>query len=87
MVIAIPAPLVVQGDDEEVGVFEICQGFLSGSGCIKQNCITKGTTHAVKDRCAQQESLDTFGLPLQDFFNQIENGQRDWLKASFWQAP
>jgi len=31
MVIAVPMPLVVQGDDEQVGVFEIFQGFLPGS--------------------------------------------------------
>ena len=31
MVITVPAPLVVQGDDEEVGVFEIFQGLLSGN--------------------------------------------------------
>ena len=31
----------------------------------------KGTAQAVKDGCAQQKSLDAFGLLLQDFFNQI----------------
>jgi hypothetical protein len=30
-VIAIPTPLVVQGDDEQVGVLEIFQGFLPGN--------------------------------------------------------
>ncbi len=38
---------------------------------VEQNSITKGTAHAVKDGCAQQESLNAFGLLLQDFFNQI----------------
>ena len=28
MVIAVPAPLVVQGDEEQVGAFEIFQGLL-----------------------------------------------------------
>ena len=36
-----------------------------------QNGITKGAAHAVEDGRAQQESLDAFGLLLQDFFNQI----------------
>ena len=31
MVIAVPAPLVIQRDDEQVGAFEIFQGFLPGS--------------------------------------------------------
>ena len=72
MVIAVPAPLVVQGDDEQVGVFEIFQG----SACpeadgVEQNSITQGAAHAVEDGCAQQKSLDAFGLLSQDFFNQI----------------
>ena len=73
MVITIPAPLVVQGDDEQVGAFEIFQGFLPGSrsGGFEQNGITQGAAQAVEDGCAQQESLNAFGLLLQDFFNQI----------------
>ena len=71
MVIAVPAPLVIQGDDEQVGVFEIFQGFLPGSRGVEQNGITQGAAQAVEDGCAQQESLDAFGLLLQDFFNQI----------------
>ena len=35
MVIAVPTPLVVQGDDEEVGMFEIFQGFLPGSSGLE----------------------------------------------------
>jgi len=31
MVIAIPTPLIVQREDEQVGLFEIFQGFLSGN--------------------------------------------------------
>ena len=31
MVIAVPTPLVVQRDDEQVGAFEVLQGFLPGS--------------------------------------------------------
>ena len=71
MVIAVPAPLVVQGHDEQVGAFEIFQGCLPGSSRIEQNGITQGARHAVEDRCAQQEILDAFGLLPEDFFNQI----------------
>ena len=38
---------------------------------VEQNGITKGTAHAVEDGCAQQESLNDFGLLSQDFFHQI----------------
>ena len=71
MVIAVPTPLVVQRDDEQVGAFEIFQGCLPGSRRGEQNGITKGAAHAVEDRGAQQERLDAFGLLSQDFFHQI----------------
>ena len=71
MVIAVPAPLVVLGDDEQVGVFEIFQGCLPGNRWVEQNGITKRSAHAVEDGSAQQESLDAFGLLLQDLFKQI----------------
>jgi len=78
-VIAVPAPLVVQRDDEQVSAFEVLQGGLTivqapgdllppGSG---ENGITQGTTHAAKDGGAQQKCLDTRGLPLQHFFDQV----------------
>src|SRR5262249_9861614 len=77
MVVTVPAPLVVQRDDKQVGSFEILQGFLPGSrrsGALStplQNSITKRATQAVENRRAQQESLDALGLLLQDFLNQI----------------
>ncbi len=71
MVIAVPAPLVVQGHDEQVGAFEIFQGCLPGNRRIEQNGITQRAAEAVEDRCAQQERLDAFGLLPEDFFNQI----------------
>ena len=71
MVIAIPTPLVVQGYEEQVGVFEILEGCLPGSRGIEQNGITQRAAQAVEDRCAQQERLDAFGLLPEDFFHQI----------------
>ena len=71
MMITIPVPPVVQGNKEQVGVFEILEGCLPGSRRIEQDGITKGAAHALEDRCAQQESLHAFGLLFQDFFNQI----------------
>ena len=71
MVIAVPPPLVVQGDEEQVGAFEIFQGCLPGNRGVEQNGITQGAAQAVEDRCAQQERLDAFGLLPEDFFHQI----------------
>ena len=71
MVIAVPTPLVVQGDEEQVGVFEIFQGFLPGTRGVEQNGITQGARHPVEDGRAQQERLDAFGLLPEDFFHQI----------------
>ena len=78
MVIAVPMPLVVQGDDEQVGLFEIFQGFLPGSIGVAQNGssyetdgITKGAAQAVEDGRAQQKSLNAFGLPVKDWMKLV----------------
>lgn len=71
MVIAVPAPLVVQRDEEQVDAFEIAQRFLPGNRGVEQHGITEGTAQAVEDRRAQEESLDACGLLVQDFFDQI----------------
>lgn len=34
----------------------------------------------------ENKAFDQVRRKTQDFFNQVENGQRDWLKAAFWQA-
>src|SRR5437660_7967647 len=57
MVIAVPASLVIQGDEEQVGVFEIFQGCLPGTRGGEQNGITKRAAQAVQDRCTQQKGL------------------------------
>src|SRR5438105_464869 len=65
MVIAVPMPLVVQGDDEQVGAVEQFQGGLPGSGGVEQNGITQRTAQALQDRGAQQKRLDAFRLLLE----------------------
>src|ERR1700730_5477254 len=47
LVIAIPTPLVVQGDEEQVGVFDRLEGCLPGTRGGEQNGITQGATQAV----------------------------------------
>src|SRR5450759_4256187 len=71
MVIAIPSPLVVLRDNEQVGALEIFQGCLPGNGWVEQNSVAKRPAHSVEDRSAQQESLYIFGLLVQDLFKQI----------------
>src|SRR5260221_538933 len=71
MMIAVPTPLVVQGDDEQVGMFEIFQGGLPGNRRVEHNGITQGAAEAVEDGRAQQERLDAFGLLPENFFKQI----------------
>src|SRR5688572_17367785 len=43
MMVAVPAPLVVQGYQEEVCALQILEGFLSGRRRIQQNCLTQRT--------------------------------------------
>src|SRR6059058_4878781 len=50
LVIAVPPPLVVQGDEEQVGAFDILEGFLPGTRGVQQNGITKRAAQAVEDR-------------------------------------
>src|SRR5436305_2114617 len=57
MVIAVPTPLVVQGDEEQVGAFEILEGCLPGNRGVQQNGITQQARQPVEDRRAQQKSL------------------------------
>ena len=71
MVIAVPPPLVVQGDDEQVGAFEIFQRCSPGTRGVEHNGITQGATEAVQDGRAQQERLDAFGLLPENFFHQV----------------
>src|SRR5438034_6114776 len=52
MVIAVPTPLVVQGDEEQVGVFDILEGCLPGTRGVQQNGITKRAAQTVEDRRA-----------------------------------
>jgi hypothetical protein len=44
----------------------------------------KGFLSSVLSR--ENKAFDQVRRKTQDFFNQVENGQRDWLKAAFWQA-
>ena len=71
MVIAVPAPLVVQGDDEQVGSLEILQGLLAGGRGVEQHGITERAAEPIEDGRPQQEGLDGFGLPLEDLLDQV----------------
>ena len=77
MVIAVPAPLVIQRDDEEVGAFEMLQRRLPAR-VGRETCVfavhdrlTERATHAVEDRGPQQEGLDVLGLPFKHLLEQV----------------
>ena len=71
VVIAVPAPFVVEGDEEQVGAFEILEGCLPGSRRVAQNGITQWAAQLVEDRRAHQERLHALRLSLQDLLEQI----------------
>src|SRR5438552_4730531 len=52
LVIAVPTPLVVQRDKEQVGAFDILEGCLPGNRGVQQNGITKRAAQPVEDRRA-----------------------------------
>src|SRR5512143_2601344 len=92
--ITVPAPLVIQGNNKQVCALEVLQSllcvdrlltglltsFLPGARCIAQEGIAKRPAQAIEDGCAQQKSLNVFGLLMQDFFNQIV--QHEMVAAS-----
>ena len=69
MMIAIPLALVIQRNDEQVASLQGLQHpsavFLAGDG------IAQRAAQPVEDGGLEQEAADTFGLTLQDFFDQI----------------
>ena len=69
MVIAIPLALIVERNDEEIAALQSFQHrfaiLLPGDG------ITQRAAQPIENRGLQQETADTFGLALQDFFHQI----------------
>jgi hypothetical protein len=71
MVIAIPAPLVVQRDNEQVGALQGNQRRLPSSGCILQDGVAQWPAQAIENGGAQQEVLDACRLPLQNLLHQV----------------
>src|SRR6516165_5887416 len=71
VMIAVPPPLMVQRDEEQVGVFEVFQGGLSRNSRVEHNSLTQRTAETVENGGAQQERLDVLGLLLKDFFHQV----------------
>ena len=68
MVIAIPAPFVVQRDDEEVHPFQVFQRCLpiDRSGRVDDG-LAERPAQAVQDRGLQQEGAHRLGLSFQHF--------------------
>ncbi len=73
MVVAVPLPLVVQGDQEHVGVE---QPFQQGMAvCAPGDRVAQITAQPVQDRRLQQEMLDLFRLPVEHFFGEVAQNE------------
>src|SRR5215217_1845223 len=66
---AIPAALLVQGDEEQVGPLERLERVLTARGA--GDGIAEGTAPALQDRGLEQECPHRLGLELQDLLTQV----------------
>jgi len=60
MVITVSTPFVIQGDKEQVGLFEIIQGLLAI--ILTSNCIAQRAVQSIENCCLKQKFLNAFGL-------------------------
>ena len=70
VVIAVPVPLVVQGDHKEVRLLQLLQDRFALRS-FPQHGITQGSAQALEDGCRQQKSLHFLRLALDHFFQQV----------------
>jgi hypothetical protein len=71
VVITVPAPLMVQRHQEQVGAVQRLQGGLPGRRGVVHDGITERTAQALEDGGPQQKRLDRLGPPLEDLLHQI----------------
>src|SRR6266511_1470833 len=83
MMIAIPAPLVVEHHQEHVGVFQLLQQRLAIGAlragrwdmCLRcgaeDNCVAERAAQAVEDGCLEHEGLEMVRQPIEDFLGQV----------------
>src|SRR5690349_11481550 len=64
MVVAVPAPLVVQGDKEHVGAFELLEG--ASAVIAAGECVTQRAAESVQDGGVQEELPYLLGLAGED---------------------
>ena len=69
MVVAIPPPLIVERNQEEVAPIQRFQHRLAAG--LAGNGITQGTAQPAQDGGLQQEGLDQAGLTLHDLLDEI----------------
>ena len=68
--IAIPAPLLVDGEQEEIGPLHLLQQRLPGAGGGGAQGIAEGSGEPVQDRARPQEGQGGGGLRLEDILQQ-----------------
>ena len=71
VVVPVPAPFVVERDDEQVCTDEVLQGPLAGCRRVAEDCIAERAGELVEDGRLQQERLDRSGLLLQDLLDEV----------------
>ncbi len=69
MVIAVPAPCLVEGRDEEVGPFQVCQGLLAVAAA--GDGVAEGAREPVEDGRLDQEGLQVLRQALQHLLDQV----------------
>ncbi|MBV9169576.1 MAG: hypothetical protein JOZ81_05780 [Chloroflexi bacterium] len=71
VVVAVPAPLPVERDEEQVGAFELGQHVRSGHGRVSEHRVAERPTQALEDGRPQQEGFDGGRLALENLFDQV----------------
>ncbi len=84
MVISIPTSLVIQGDDEQVGLFEIFQSLLAVSLVVDR--IAEGARLVFKDSSLLQKALDVLMLPFKDLLDQVIQYKAMAARKGYYEA-
>src|SRR6266508_3262803 len=73
LVVAVPAPLIIQCDEEEIGALDRLQQLLAVR--LARHRLAQRTAQAFKDRRTEQERADGLGLSKEHLINQVVHDQ------------
>jgi hypothetical protein len=69
VVVAIPSPVVIQRDDEQVRSLERLQRLLRG--VLARDSVTQRSAETLQNRRLEEKAANGFGLALQNLFDQL----------------